>query len=131
MFNKQRCVQTSGTTTFWPIIDKFSSFHLRLDFDTAEENKRGVGGAATSSSPSPSPPCLWALLPVHGDSSLSMGFAPCPWGLLPVHGDAATPGARCKESGMLDPGLLVKGWPKPSGAVLSALSQPSHQQGLN
>lgn len=111
MFNKQRCVQTSGTTTFCPIIDKFSSFHLRLDFDTAEENKRGVGGAATSSSPSPSPPC--------------------PWGLLPVHGDAATPGARCKESGMLDPGLLVKGWPKPSGAVLSALSQPSHQQGLN
>lgn len=53
MFSKQRCVWKSGATIFCSIvaiINTFSSFHLGLDFDTAEENKRG---SATSSSPSP------------------------------------------------------------------------------
>jgi len=67
MFRKQRRVRESGITTFCSvvsIIDTFSSFRLGLDFDTAEENKRG---SASSSSPSPTaslstgmPPTCWA-----------------------------------------------------------------------
>lgn len=68
MFSKQRRVQKSGTILFFcsvvSIIDTFPSFHLGLDFDRAEENRRG---SATTSSPSPK------CLSVHGGSRRRAG----------------------------------------------------------